>query len=376
MRAILLFFLVTVLFFFSGCGNQGDPSPADNSKDRKEILTHWADNIIVPSYQQFKAKLDLMVTASEAFTTAPTETSLNEFRSAWLDAYTGWQKVELFEFGPADKYTLRNFFNIYPADATGINAMMQDPAASLEFPGTYARQGFPALDYLLNGLAGDNAAILAHYTTDGDAAKRLAYVTRIVTRMSSLLNQVISEWTGTYRDTFISKTGVDVGSSTSIAVNAYVLEYERYVRSGKIGIPSGATISTGGTPHPEKVEAYYKKDISVALAKTAHQAARDFFNGVNVNTGSEGPSFKSYLDGLGSKDEVSGAKLSDVIDDQFGIIGEKLNTLSSNLFDQIQTANQPVIDTHSEMQKLVRMLKVDMTSAMSITITYTDNDGD
>ncbi|HYC83820.1 MAG TPA: imelysin family protein, partial [Chryseosolibacter sp.] len=90
MRAILLFFLVTVLFFFSGCGNQGDPSPADNSKDRKEILTHWADNIIVPSYQQFKAKLDLMVTASEAFTTAPTETSLNEFRSAWLDAYTGW----------------------------------------------------------------------------------------------------------------------------------------------------------------------------------------------------------------------------------------------------------------------------------------------
>jgi hypothetical protein len=33
-------------------------------------------------------------------------------------------------------------------------------------------------------------------------------------------------------------------------------------------------------------------------------------------------------------------------------------------------------DTYAAMQKLVRMLKVDMTSAMSITITYTDNDGD
>ena len=35
-----------------------------------------------------------------------------------------------------------------------------------------------------------------------------------------------------------------------------------------------------------------------------------------------------------------------------------------------------MIDTYNELQKAVRMLKVDMTSAMSITITYTDNDGD
>jgi hypothetical protein len=31
---------------------------------------------------------------------------------------------------------------------------------------------------------------------------------------------------------------------------------------------------------------------------------------------------------------------------------------------------------YTEMQNVIKMLKVDMTSAMSITITYTDNDGD
>jgi hypothetical protein len=35
-----------------------------------------------------------------------------------------------------------------------------------------------------------------------------------------------------------------------------------------------------------------------------------------------------------------------------------------------------MVDVYTEMQKLVRMLKVDMTSALSVTITYTDNDGD
>ena len=35
-----------------------------------------------------------------------------------------------------------------------------------------------------------------------------------------------------------------------------------------------------------------------------------------------------------------------------------------------------MVDVYTNMQTQVRYLKVDMTSAMSITITYTDNDGD
>src|SRR3546814_19901140 len=48
--------------------------------------------------------------------------------------------VELFEFGPADKYTLRNFFNIYPTDVAGIVSNMNDPSVNLALPASYARQ--------------------------------------------------------------------------------------------------------------------------------------------------------------------------------------------------------------------------------------------
>jgi hypothetical protein len=131
-----------------------------------------------------------------------------------------------------------------------------------------------------------------------------------------------------------------------------------------------------GVAYPDKVEAYFKKDISKLLAKNAEDATVRFFNGVNVTTEAEGPSFKSYLDALGAKDSSTGTLLSEIINDQFTVIDSKLNLLSSNFYEQIQNDNQAMKDTYTEMQKAVRLLKVDMTSAMSVTITYTDNDGD
>jgi hypothetical protein len=169
---------------------------------------------------------------------------------------------------------------------------------------------------------------------------------------------------------------LDIGSSTGLVVNAYVLHYERFIRSGKVGIPSGAGIGGSGTPHPEKVEAYYHPEISHALATTAHRSAKDFFNGKEFTSDAEGPSFKSYLDALGAKDAVSGNLLSDIINEQFGIIDDELEKLGPNLHDQVVTDNQRMVNVYTEMQKLVRLLKVDMTSALSVTITYTDNDGD
>lgn len=366
-----------VMFLIAGCGGSGsDPDPVVDPLDRVPMLTNWADNIVIPSYDKFDAKLKTMVSAAEAFSSAPSSTTLAAFRSNWIDAYVEWQRVELFEFGPADRSTMRNFFNIYPADEAGIAQNIADPNSNLALPVAYSTQGFPALDYLLNGLADTDQDILALYTSDPDAAKRLAYIKRLTDRMTSIFTTVISDWKGSYRDTFISRTGLDIGSSTSIVVNSYVLNYERFIRSGKIGIPSGAMTASGGVKYPEKVEAYYQRDISLTLAKAAHQASIDFFNGRSVSADTEGPSFKSYLNALDAKDPNTGTLLSQIIVDQLSAANLKLGTLGDNLYEQVVNNNQPMIDTYAEMQKVVRLIKVDMTSAMSVTITYTDNDGD
>lgn len=367
--------LLTLLFLGCSSGSEKpDPQPADEGKDRSATLKALAENVVIPSYDQFKTKFDLMVTKSKAFTAKPEAQTLSEFRSAWAEAYVAWQRVELFDFGPAEKQTIRNFFNIYPASEAGITANITDPTSSLEVPASYPTQGFPALDYLINGIGADDTAILAQYTTAKDAAKKLAYITRVVTRMESLLGKVIVDWKSEYLNTFISKTGLDIGSSTSLMVNGVVLHYERYIRSGKFGIPSGAMAN--GIPAPEKVEAFYKKDISKILAQTAHKAYVDFFNGRHAVTGEAGPGLKTYLDALGAKDSGTGKLLTESINAHFQNAAAKLDALKPSLYEEVKTNNQAMKDTYTEMQKAVRMLKVDMTSAMSITITYTDNDGD
>jgi predicted lipoprotein len=367
--------LLTLLFLgCSGGSDKPDPQPVDEGKDRSVMLKALAENIIIPSYDQFKTKFDLMAVKSKAFTAKPDAQTLGEFRNAWADAYVAWERVELFDFGPAEKQTIRNFFNIYPANEAGIAANITDPTSSLEVPASYPTQGFPALDYLINGIGASDTAILAQYTADKDATKKLAYVTRVITRMETLLGKVIGEWKGEYLNTFSSKTGLDIGSSTSLMVNGTVLHYERYIRSGKFGIPSGAMAN--GIPAAEKVEAFYAKNISNVLAKAAHKAYVDFFNGKHAVTGEPGAGLKTYLDALGAKDSGSGKLLSESINAQFTAANGKLDALKSNLYDEVKTNNQAMKDTYNEMQKAVRMLKVDMTSAMSITITYTDNDGD
>jgi predicted lipoprotein len=369
--------LLLPVLWSCGDGNGGEtPAPGTKTSDmdRKVLLTHLADNIIIPSYDNFKTKFDLMRSASDAFAAKPEAGTLAAFRQAWAEAYTEWQKVEQFDFGPGEVQTIRFYFNIYPADVAGITANISNPTADLELPATFARQGFPALDYLLNGTGASDAEVLAYYGTAPQAAARLAYIKRITTRMNTILTKVISDWKGGYRDTFVSRTGLDISSSTSNVVNSYTMHYERYIRSGKFGIPSGAMLN--GVVAPEKVEAYYKKDLSLKLAQTAHQAFGDFFNGKNVRTGETGPSLASYLTALGAKDSVSGKTLTELINAQFATSKARMDALPANLYQAIRTNNQAVQAVYNEMQKAVRLLKVDMASAMSITITFVDNDGD
>lgn len=352
-----------------------DPQQEDNVEkeaDRTVLLTHIADHIILPGYAKFKIKLDTMSNASNRFLSNPDSASLVRFRQTWEEAYIEWQKVELFEVGPANKHSMRLYFNIYPADVAAINTGVANGTANLEvFP--FAKQGFPAIDYLLNGQGSVNETV-GKYANASDATNRKAYLQLIVNKMKSVLSVVQNEW-ATYRQEFVTSTKLDAGSPTSELVNAYVLNYERYIRSGKIGYPANVMVNDGKT-YPEKVEAYYKGDLSLVLVKTAQQASLDFFNGKSVISGAEGPSFKKYLNELGAKDSKTGASLSDIINAQFAAINTHLNGLNINLSEQIKTDNQAMVDTYLAMQTLVRQLKVDMTSAMSVTITYQDTDGD
>ncbi|MDO1502670.1 imelysin family protein [Winogradskyella maritima] len=79
-------------------------------------------------------------------------------RASWLNAYKAWQHVELFEIGPAETVGFQLNMNIYPTDNEKIDGFIVNGSYDLSLSSNRSAKGFPALDYLLNGL-GDTDTI-------------------------------------------------------------------------------------------------------------------------------------------------------------------------------------------------------------------------
>ncbi|MCX2681100.1 imelysin family protein [Galbibacter sp. EGI 63066] len=384
MKKILLFFSCVA---FLACSGGSDDSGGEQPKgvdpfDREAMLTNWADNIIIPAYVDYQAKLEVLSTKTEVLVSTGTdETGLSELRSAWLEAYKAFQHVSMFEIGKAEELKLHDFTNIYPAqtdandnDSEGINQNIQSGSYDLTTLSSIDEQGFPALDYLLFGLAESDADILLLYTTDASADNYKQYLTDVVSRLKSLTDQVTADWQGNYRNTFINNSGSSSTSSINKLVNDFIFNYEKNVRAGKVGIPAG--VFSSGTVFPDKVEAYYNNDVSKELYLEAVNASQDFFNGKAFDGSSTGESLKSYLDYMHEINEIAGDKLSDLINSQFTTIKNKSTALSNSFSAQIETDNSLMISLYDELQRNVVYFKVDMLSTLSISVDYVDADGD
>ncbi|MGO4920719.1 imelysin family protein [Maribacter spongiicola] len=376
MKRIIGFLVVLTLVW--ACSSDSDTEvtevvdPIDEvSFERSTMLINWADNIIIPSYEAFSSDLEILVSSFNTFKEDASEVNLVELRSSWVNAYISYQNVALYEIGPAETVGFQLNMNVYPTNTDNIDEYISTGTYDLSLSSNRSSKGFPALDYLLNGLGEDDAAILAFY--NGDEKDTLFTFTEdVLLDMKSLTDTVLSDWEEGYRDTFVAKDGATSTASVDRMVNDYIFYYEKYLRAGKMGIPLGVF---SGAPLPQNVEAYYDATVSNELFLEGLNAVQDFFNGKHFNSETEGESLDSYLDALNTVKD--GEDLSSLINTQFNTARDMVQDLSS-FREEIENNNTPtaMFLAYDEVQKAVPMLKVDMVSAMSISIDFVDADGD
>ena len=153
------------------------------------------------------------------------------------------------------------------------------------------KQGFPALDYLLNGVKDSDLEILNVY----DNTSYTNYLRAVVTRLEDMALSVLQDWKTSYKSIFVTNECSSATASVDKLTNDFIFNFEKHIRVAKIGKPIGFFTNT---PVPEAVEAFYKKDVSKELFVVAIQASRDFFAGKHFNSNTEGISLKSYLTDL------------------------------------------------------------------------------
>ncbi|WP_299365659.1 imelysin family protein [Winogradskyella sp.] len=373
-KLIVPFTFILLGIIVWSCSDDDTDGSGSNNDDfnRQVMLTNWADNIIVPSYVAFSADVDALKVASDAFELSPSQDNLNALRTAWEEAYISWQSVSMFNIGPAETAFFRSFVNTYPTNSNSIDNNIASGNYNLQDINLNDAQGFPALDYLLYGLALTDAEILEFYTSNSNSSNYIAYLSEVVDRIDAITDQVVSAWQGNYRDTFVNNDGASSNSSTNSLVNDWMEYYERFFRNGKIGFPAG--VFSEGNLEAEKVEAFYRRDLSKTLCLEALDALQAFFRGRIFNGTNNGESLESYLDFLNTMKD--GDDLSALINDQFNNSRLAIQSLDDNFYQQIISDNNAMLAAFEELQANVVLLKSDMFSALSIAVEFNSGDGD
>jgi hypothetical protein len=370
-KKILL--LVCIAFTLYAC-NEADDSESSSSSDnfnRELMLANWADNIIIPAFQDLSSDLSVLVNDKDNFLASPDEASLSQLRLSWLEAYKTWQYVEMFNIGKAEQINYGFQMNVYPTNITDIQNNISANSYDLSSVNNNDAVGFPAVDYLIYGIEDNDEAILNSYISGMSANNNSAYLSDLINQMKSLTDVVLNDWVSGYRDIFVSSTKNTATSATNKLTNDFIFYYEKGLRANKFGIPAGVFSST---PLETKVEAFYNEDVSKILSLTALDAVQDFFNGVAYKSSTSGESLSGYLDYLNTINLGSG--LNVIINDTFNTAASKIQGLDDNFALQVKTDNIKMLEAYDALQDAVVLLKVDMIQAMNISIDYVDADGD
>ena len=369
MKKLTILILAVVGLVSCNSDNGGKEKPADNF-DRGAMLENWADNIIIPSFENFAGETQVLKEATEAFVQDPAPGTLSALRAAYREAYLEYQTIAMFKIGEAETLNYHSFLNIYPTTESAIITKAEANEFNLELPDSRAEQGFPAIDFLINGLGETDAEIISFYTGE-NAEGYKNYLSAVASRIDTLTDTVLVDWKNSFRDTFVANTSSSSTGSVDRFTNDYVMYFEMDLRSGKIGIPAGGF---SGNPAPETAEAYYTEDFSKQLYLKAIESFQNFFNGRHFNGTQTGPSYKQYLEYLNSI--RGGEDLAALINEQISNVKQQANSLNPDLAEQVRTNNTLMLTAFDELQKAVVLLKTDMMQALNISVDYIDSDGD
>ncbi|HAI00231.1 MAG TPA: hypothetical protein DCL98_01890 [Flavobacteriales bacterium] len=364
--AFVLFGCLAILLV--GC--EPDGGSDGTGFDRAAYLTQTADELIVPSYEEFAEDASNLY---ETFASLETGEVLPEdvavLRDQLRTAYTSWQLAQLFDFGPATTRALLVTTNTFPTDTLEIAADCLKETWTGGLPATLNSSGLPALDWLL--FNGDALQVAAAFN-DGQQGV-LGHAMRLSEFMRAESQAVLDGWNNGYRDEFVASTGTEAGSSMGELLNAFNRVYEGNIRKQKLGLPNGI-MTFSQTPQPSLVEAPYAATWSVDLIVEGLRACAQVYFGDDANGSTQNLGLDDYLKSLGNVEFGEG--LHEDISAQLASAQTALLSLEDPLAEYVVNQQAASFEVYAELQALVVLWKVDMMSSLGVLITYQDNDGD
>jgi predicted lipoprotein len=349
-----IFILIPFLYLLWSCGSSEE---VGSGFDRKTMLTLYADEFIIPTFAELKQQTAQLNSSIQKLSFQPTLENLTLAQTDWKQTMLVWQKANGFNFGPAsDQFgKLDQNIAIFPISPEKIEQFVAKGDTALQNFDRDSR-GLMGVEYLLFG--DSQAEVIAKLS-----GTRAAYLRSISADVAKRVASVSDKW-AQYRSEFLASTGTDGGSSASLLYNEFVGNFES-IKNFKVGLPLGKR--PGQTqPEPARVEAFYS-------GMTSELIKRNFASTLALWEGKNAAGWKTYLENVVGGKELIAATLVQIQATQKAIDALPNDVPFSVL---CQEGDKLAENAHTELQKLTRFFKSDMSSLLGIAITYQSGDGD
>ncbi|MEH0153269.1 imelysin family protein [Limibacter armeniacum] len=356
--------LAWAMVILSLCACESDEGSRDF--DKEVLLKDLATNIIVPSYTQFSDASSSFLNATVTFTETPQEDNLIALQAEWVKMTNSWASIEMVDLGPVAINYFRTYISRWPLTET---ALIEEAINTTEtIDETYVsnqgstRKGLHAIEYLIFDQDNDHQKIIDAFADPN----RGLYLKALAQNLVTISTQMSNDWSNTYQAEFIEKIGNGIGTSVNDLANNIIVFAEN-IKNKKLGAPLGKGSLTQELA-PDLVESPYSK-TSVEQLKENLTSLKLYFEG-NGGTG-----LAKLIDF--STENTENHQLSEKIISQIEGIITLLDGFNTPLFTAVENQQlEQSNELYTEMENLIRLLKSDMMSALSLTLTFSDNDGD
>lgn len=342
--------------------------------DRWGMLGGIINNSVLPLQYEFLDEATNLTEAVNTFAEEPTAESLNALQQQWMVTAYAWRRADVM--GMERSAVWRNQIFKIPTNIDFIEQFIAEyDTIDTEFIAAVGStsKGLPAVEYLIfDPVAGDEA-ILEALTSGERAEQRMQYLVATAESIEIVGEEYIALWEEEalfYQDNRRNPDQLELVTEMNLrmATNKLLDTIEEIV-STQLGGPLGTR--TGGDPRPDLAEAAFAQ-YSTELTIARLEGFQLVLNGY-----SDGENLIGYDDHMIFLDvQFEGEPLNEVINAQIERTIAALEALEEPLSVAVETNNDAVIAAYDEARELVRLVKVDMASQLSISLVFSDNDGD
>lgn len=347
------------------CEDSKSESPDKGDFDREALLQNIYDQQVIIEHNKFIVHCKNLEMSLTTFSEITSTENLEQAQIEWKETKLQWKRCELYDIGRVkdryihnriDKWETNTSFleeNLASTDTLNVDFVINSGSTS---------KGLPAIEYLLFP-TNDLISSQSFFEDSNIGNRRLFYLESLVKQLVVTSKELLSFWEGDLIS-FPQNTDNSLQGSLNQLVNQQVSLVEEVLNS-KLGNPLGK--SNGGLGQPLQVECPY--------ARVSLDAIRQNIEAVhNSLTDSSGRNIYGLLDFLeaGYKDQ----SLSEALESQFTKVYTELDLLDQSLYILSESNTDQVEQLYLEVRELLILVKVDLTSALGISVTFNDNDGD